>query len=366
MRSFKLSSIKFSLPSDLIASRPTVNREDTRMMVIDRATGKIEHKLFKDILEYFTESDTIILNTAKVLPLRLSGDKEGAGSGMTAYLIRELDSSQHLWDATVSPARKMRNGNKVIFRKKNIKKEDKLTKAKSLELVGEIVDNTTSRGRTIKFFFDGPPNELYKLLNDLGEAPIPDALDREVIDEDREWYQTVYAKHTGAAVAPSAGFPFTNYLLKALEIKDVVLTDVVLNINPSIFNVIDIEELSKYRSSSEYYKIEKEAANKINFALKGKKKVCAVGISVLKTLESVFLEKDCIKSCEGWSNLFIYPGDHTFKVANTLLTKFHLPGTVPFINVCAFLGPELALEAYKAAIANKYNFFVYGDSMLIL
>jgi S-adenosylmethionine:tRNA ribosyltransferase-isomerase len=347
----KLSSIKFDLPAELIASHPPDNREDTRMMVVHRRTGKVEHRVFKDIVEYLGAGDVVVLNNARVFASKLYGNKEKTNSFIEVCLVRELDKSQHLWDITVEPARKIRVGNKIIFGKG--------------ELIGEVIDNTTSRGRTLKFFFDGSTDELYKLINHLGNAPIPKALGRDSIPEDKERYQTVYAKTVGAVVAPTAGLPFTNYILKSLELRDIVFAELFLNLNTSIYNVVDIEDITKYKVSSEYFAITKDVADRVNIGLKNKRNICAVGVSVLKAIESVAYDKTSIKPYEGWTNEFIHP-KYNFNVTSSLITKFHLSGTVPFINVCAFLGTELTLEVYRVAIENKYKFFVYGDSMLII
>lgn len=347
----KLSSINFDLPSKLIASFPSRDREDTRMMVVHRHNGKVEHKIFKDILDYFDNGDVIVVNNTKVFSAKLYGNKEKTNSIIEVCLVRELDKEQHLWDITVEPARKIRVGNKIFFG--------------NGELIGEIIDNTTSRGRTLKFFFDGSTDELYNLINHLGSAPIPKILDRESLPEDKEFYQTVYADKIGAVVAPSAGLPFTNYIIKSLQLKDVVFADLILNMNTSIFNTVDIEDLTKYRVSSEYFNISQDTANKVNLGIKKKKKICITGISTLKAVETIAYDKTGIKAYEGWTNEFICP-KYDFKISNSLITKFHLPNTVPFINVAAFLGPELTLEVYKLAIKEKYNFFIYGDSMLII
>ncbi|MBK7222787.1 MAG: tRNA preQ1(34) S-adenosylmethionine ribosyltransferase-isomerase QueA [Saprospiraceae bacterium] len=351
----KLSNFNFDLPEKLIAQYPSKERDQSRLMVLNRQTGKIEHRLFKDVLEYFDDGDAMIFNNTKVFPARLYGNKEKTGAKIEVFLLRELNNSARLWDVLVDPARKIRVGNKLYF-------EDE--KGNDI-LVAEVVDNTTSRGRTIRFFFDGDDDAFRDALKLLGNTPLPKYINRnpEPIDEER--YQTVYAKELGAVAAPTAGLHFSRELLKRLEIKGVNFAELTLHVGLGTFRAIDVEDLSKHKMDAEYYNINEKAAEVVNSAKNLDRKVCAVGTTSMRTIESSVSASGILKPSEGWTNLFIYP-PYDFSIANAMITNFHLPKTSLIIMVCAFGGFDLVMEAYEEAIKEKYRFYSYGDAMLII
>lgn len=351
----KLSQFKFDLPEELIAQYPSDERDQARLMVVNRATGKIEHKIFKDILDYFDDGDTLIFNNTKVFPARLYGKKEKTGAKIEVFLLRELNSDARLWDVLVDPARKIRVGNKLYFA------DDKGNDI----LVAEVVDNTTSRGRTIRFFYDGDDEQFKGVLKQLGSTPLPKYITRkpEAIDEER--YQTVYAKETGAVAAPTAGLHFSRELLKRLEIKGANLAEVTLHVGLGTFRSIDVEDLSKHKMDAEYYSISEAAAATVNRSKELNKKVCAIGTTSMRTIESSVSALGQLKASSGWTNLFIYP-PYDFSIANCMVTNFHLPKTSLIIMVAAFGGFDLIMEAYHEAVKEKYRFFSYGDAMLII
>lgn len=351
----KLSNFNFELPEKLIAQYPAKERDQSRLMVVHRDTGKIEHKVFKDVLGYFDDKDVMIFNNTKVFPARLFGNKEKTGAKIEVFLLRELNNSARLWDVLVDPARKIRVGNKLYF-------ED--DKGKDI-LVAEVVDNTTSRGRTIRFFFEGSDDEFRAALKLLGNTPLPKYINREpeALDEDR--YQTVYAKELGAVAAPTAGLHFSKELMKRMEIKGVNFAELTLHVGLGTFRAIDVEDLSKHKMDAEYYAISEHAAKVVNEAKELNKRICAVGTTSMRTIESSVSATGVLKSSEGWTNLFIYP-PFDFSIANSMITNFHLPKTSLIIMVCAFGGFDLIMDAYKEAIKEKYRFYSYGDAMLIL
>lgn len=348
----KLSQFKFDLPLNLIAQHPTKSREDSRLMVIDRATGKIEHKVFRDILTYFDDKDVMIVNNTKVFPARLYGKKEKTGAKIEVFLLRELNKPNRLWDVIVDPARKIRVGNKLYFGDND-------------ELVAEVIDNTTSRGRTIRFLFDGDDNAFRQMLELLGETPLPRYIKRKPEEEDKERYQTVYAKYEGAVAAPTAGLHFSRELIKRLEIVGVKFAEVTLHTGLGTFRPIEVEDLSKHKMDAEYFKIDENAAAIVNKAKSEKRQICSIGTTTMRALESSVTAQGLLKPAEGWSNLFIHP-PYDFSIANSLITNFHLPKTSLLIMACAFAGYDLMMEAYHTAIKEKYRFFGYGDAMLIL
>lgn len=351
----KLSQFDFELPEELVAKYPSPERDESRLMVVNRATGKIEHRLFKDVLDYFEEGDLFLLNNTKVFPARLYGRKEKTGARIEVFLLRELNSQSMLWDVLVDPARKIRVGNKLYFTDSN---DNDI-------LVAEVVDNTTSRGRTIRFFFEGTDEEFRDTLHLLGNTPIPNYLEREVEPIDKERYQTVYAKNIGAVAAPTAGLHFSKALLKRLEIKGIDFASVTLHIGLGTFRSIDVEDLSKHKMDAEYFSIIEEEAAKVNKAHANGHKVCAIGTTTQRTIESAVSAHGKLKQAEGWTNKFIFP-PYEFNIADSMITNFHLPKSSLVIMVCAFGGTELMLEAYEEAIKEKYRFFSYGDAMLIL
>ncbi len=348
----KLSQFKFDLPLNLIAQHPAKAREESRLMVVHRDTGKIEHKIFKDILGFFNDKDVMIVNNTKVFPARLYGRKEKTGARIEVFLLRELNKANKLWDVIVDPARKIRVGNKLYFGEND-------------ELVAEVIDNTTSRGRTIRFLFDGDEQAFRDTLELLGETPLPKYIKRKPDEEDKVRYQTVYAKYEGAVAAPTAGLHFSRELIKRLEIVGVKFAEVTLHTGLGTFRPIEVEDLSKHKMDAEYFKIDEYAAGIVNTAKKESNHICSVGTTTMRAIESSITAGGLLKPAEGWTNLFIHP-PHEFSIANSLITNFHLPKTSLLIMTCAFAGYELAMEAYQTAIKEKYRFFSYGDAMLVI
>ncbi len=348
----KLSQFKYTLPSELIALYPTKNRDELKLMVVHRDTGAIEHKVFKDIVDYFKEQDVLVFNNTKVFPARLYGNKEKTGAEIEVFLLRELNREQRLWDVLVDPARKIRIGNKLYFG------EDDL-------LVAEVIDNTTSRGRTLRFLFDGTYEEFKQTLYSLGETPLPKFINRPVEPEDNERYQTIFAKHEGAVAAPTAGLHFSRELLKRLEIVGVEFAEITLHVGLGNFRNVDVEDLTKHKVDSERIIITDEAAAMINKAKDRRSRICAVGTTVVRTLESSVSTSGLVKPFNGWTNKFIFP-PYEFKVPDMLISNFHLPYSTLLMMVSAFAGYNLSFEAYKMAVKEKYRFGTYGDAMLIL
>lgn len=348
----KLSQFRFDLPLNLIAQHPTKKREDARMMVVHRATGQIENKHFRDVLDYFDDKDVFVVNNTKVFPARMYGRKEKTGAKIEVFLLRELNHQNKLWDVIVDPARKIRVGNKLYF-------------GDAEELVAEVIDNTTSRGRTIRFLFDGTNEEFKTVLNSLGETPLPKYIKRKPDEEDKERYQTVYAKYEGAVAAPTAGLHFSIELIKRLEIKGIRFAEVTLHTGLGTFRPIEVEDLSKHKMDAEYYRIEEKACAIVNKARQEGKRICSVGTTTMRALESSFTAEKLLKPSEGWTNTFIHP-PFNFSIADSLITNFHLPKTSLLIMTCAFAGYDLAMEAYRKAIKDKYRFFSYGDAMLVI
>lgn len=348
----KLSQFAYDLPLNLIAQHPTRIRDDSRMMVVHRKTGQIEDRHFRDVMEYFNDQDVFVVNNTKVFPARMYGRKEKTGAKIEVFLLRELDKTKNLWDVIVDPARKIRVGNKLYF-------------GDSDELVAEVVDNTTSRGRTIQFLWDGTNNEFRDMLEILGETPLPRYIRRKPDEDDKERFQTVYAKHEGAVAAPTAGFHFSKTLIKKLEIKGVHFAEVTLHTGLGTFRPIDVEDLTKNKMDAEYYRVEKEACTTVNKARLEKHRICSVGTTTIRALESSYTAEKLLKPSEGWTNTFIHP-PYQFNIADSLITNFHLPKTGLLILVCAFAGYDLIMEAYKKAIKDKYRFFNYGDAMLLI
>jgi len=348
----KLSQFKFDLPLNLIAQHPAKKREDARMMVVHRRTGQIENRQFRDIMEYFDDKDVFVVNNTKVFPARMYGRKEKTGAKIEVFLLRELNRPNRLWDVIVDPARKIRVGNKLYFGEND-------------ELVAEVIDNTTSRGRTIRFLWDGTDDEFRQVLEILGETPLPKYIKRKPDEEDKERYQTVYAKHEGAVAAPTAGLHFSIELIKRLEIKGIRFAEVTLHTGLGTFRPIEVEDLSKHKMDAEYYRIEDTACNVVNKAIQGNRRICSVGTTTMRAIESSYTAEKLLKPSEGWTNIFIHP-PYNFNVADALVTNLHLPKTSLLIMTCAFAGYDLAMEAYKKAIKDKYRFFSYGDAMLVV
>lgn len=351
----KLSQFGFELPKKLIAQNPAKNRDDSRLMVLHRDTGKIEHKIFRDVMDYFDDGDVMVFNNTKVFPARLYGKKEKTGAKIEVFLLRELNRDARLWDVLVDPARKIRVGNKLYFSDDN---DNDI-------LVAEVVDNTTSRGRTIRFLYDGAEEEFQKDLSGLGNTPLPKYITRLPNDTDRDRYQTVYAKEIGAVAAPTAGLHFSKELLKRLEIKGLEFAEVTLHIGLGTFRTIDVEDLSKHKMDAEYFKVGPAAVNTVNKAKENRNRICAVGTTSMRSIESAVSAEAMLKPAEGWTNKFIYP-PYDFSIANAMITNFHLPKSSLLIMVCAFGGYDLIMEAYEVAMKEEYSFFSYGDAMMII
>ena len=347
----KLSEFKFDLPSSHIALHPNENRDESRLMVVHKDSGEIEHKVFKDVVDYFGEGDVFVINDTKVFPARLYGNKEKTGAKIEVFLLRELNQEMKLWDVLVDPARKIRVGNKLYFG--------------DGELVAEVVDNTTSRGRTIRFLFDGDRDQFYKMIDSLGETPLPKEIKRSAEPEDRERFQTIYANKIGAVAAPTAGLHFTPQLMKRLELIGVDVANITLHVGLGTFRPVDVEDLTKHKMDSENYWVEGNTAERVNRALDEKTKICAVGTTVMKTLESSVSANGLLKENSGWTDKFIFP-PYDFKICDALITNFHLPESTLLMMASAFGGYDLIREAYDTAIKEKYRFFSYGDAMLIV
>ncbi len=348
----KLSQFRFDLPLNLIAQNPTKKREDSRMMVVHRKTGKIEDKHFRDIIDYFDDKDVMVVNNTKVFPARMYGRKEKTGAKIEVFLLRELNKSNRLWDVIVDPARKIRVGNKLYFGEND-------------ELVAEVIDNTTSRGRTIRFLWEGTEESFRVMLDFMGETPLPKYIKRKPDEEDKERYQTVYAKHEGAVAAPTAGLHFSKELIKKLEIKGIRFAEATLHTGLGTFRPIEVEDLSKHKMDAEYYAINETACGIVNKAKADGKRICAIGTTTNRAMESSFTAQKLLKPSEGWTNMFIHP-PYNFSIADSMVTNFHLPKTSLLIMTCAFGGYELIMEAYKKAIKDKYRFFSYGDALIVL
>lgn len=348
----KLSQFKFELPLNLIAQTPAKNREDSRLMIVHKSTGKIEHTVFKNIIDYFDDKDVMIVNNTKVFPARLYGRKEKTGAKIEVFLLRELNKPNRLWDVIVDPARKIRVGNKLYFGDND-------------ELVAEVIDNTTSRGRTIRFLFDGDEKAFRDILDILGETPLPKYIKRKPDEMDKERYQTVYAKYEGAVAAPTAGLHFSRELIKRLEIVGVKFAEVTLHTGLGTFRQIEVEDLSKHKMDAEYFKIDDYATRIVNNAREEHRHICSVGTTTMRALESSITAQGYLKPAEGWTNVFVHP-PYKFSVANRLITNFHLPKTSLMIMATAFAGYDLMLEAYNTAMKEKYRFFSYGDAMMIM
>lgn len=348
----KLSKFKFKLPDELIAQYPAKHRDESRLMVLHRKSGEIEHKTFKDVLEYFNENDLFIFNDTKVFPARLYGNKEKTGAQIEVFLLRELNHEMRLWDVLVEPARKIRIGNKLYFGEDD-------------SIVAEVIDNTTSRGRTLRFLFDGTHEEFKKGLYLLGETPLPRNITRQVEPEDAERFQTIFAKNEGAVSAPAAGMHFSRELMKRMEIKGIEKTFITSHMSLGNFREIDVEDLTKHKMDSEQMSVSPETADIVNKAHDENRNICAVGVTVMRALETVVGTEGKIKPYDGWTNKFIFP-PYDFTVANSLITNFHLPYSTLIMLTAAFGDYDLVMKAYEIAIKEGYKFGVYGDAMLIL
>jgi S-adenosylmethionine:tRNA ribosyltransferase-isomerase len=348
----KLSQFKFKLPEEKIALYPAKYRDESRLMVIHKSTGEIEHRIFKDILEYFDDKDSFIFNDTKVFPARLYGNKEKTGARIEVFLLRELNPDLRLWDVLVDPARKIRIGNKLYFGPDDA-------------MVAEVIDNTTSRGRTLRFLYDGPHDEFKKALYELGEPPLPHFIKRPVEPEDTERFQTIFAKNEGAVTVPTAGLHFSRELMKRMEIKGINFAFVTMHVGLGNFREIDVEDLTKHKMDSEQMFVNAEACRVVNASKDAGKKVCAVGTTVMRTIETAVGTDGHLKEFDGWTNKFIFP-PYEFSVADSMVSNFHLPLSTQLMLVAAFGGYELVMDAYHTALKEDYRFGTYGDAMLIL
>ena len=343
----KLSDFDYAFPKNLIAKYPVEERDQSRLMVVHRSTGDIEHRLFSDIHEYFKKGDCLVLNDTKVFPARLIGRKEKTNAKIEVFLLRELSKDERLWDVIVDPARKVRIGNKIYF---------------SDKLMCEVIDNTTSRGRTVRFNYQG---ELFKLIDIVGQTPLPPYIKREPEESDKEHYQTVYARQVGAVAAPTAGLHFTKRLLAKMKKKGVSSTSVLLHIVHGTFRPVVVEDLKKHKMDSEYYEIPPDACVAVNKAKVAKKSIFVVGTSTVRALESSVTTMRQLSPARGWTDKFIYP-PYDFKITDKLITNFHMPKSTLMMMVAAFADYDLMMKAYKRAVKDKYRLFSYGDAMLIL
>lgn len=348
----KLSQFKLKIPDELIALHPSENRDESRLLVLHKKSGKIEHRTFKEIIDYFEENDVLILNDTKVFPARLYGNKERTGAKIEVFLLRELNREQRLWDVLVDPARKIRIGNKLYFGDND-------------ELVAEVIDNTTSRGRTLRFLFDGSHEEFKQTLFEMGETPLPKFINREVLPEDRDRYQTIFAKNEGAVAVPAAGMHFSRELMKRLEIKGVEFAYITLHMGMGSFRSVDVEDLTKHKMDSERMTITTEATEIINKHKEGKNNIFACGTTTMRALETSVSTQGFVKPYDGWTNKFIFP-PYEFSIANRMITNFHLSYSTLLMMVTAFGGYDKVMQLYSTAIKEKYKFGTYGDAMLIL
>jgi S-adenosylmethionine:tRNA ribosyltransferase-isomerase len=352
MSKMKLSEFSFDLPEELIAEYPSENRDESRLMVVHRDSGKIEHRMFKDIVEYFGDGDVMIMNNTRVFPARMYGNKEKTGAKIEVFLLRELNRESLLWDVLVDPARKIRIGNKLYFGEDD-------------SLVAEVIDNTTSRGRTLRFLFDGPYEEFKAKITELGETPLPKYIKREVQPSDEDRYQTIFAKVEGAVAAPTAGLHFSREVMKRLELNGVNFAEITLHVGLGTFRPVEVEDLTKHKMDSEQVIIPEKAVNIVNDAKQNRKRVCAIGTTSMRSIESSVSTDGLLKPYDGWTNKFIFP-PYDFSIADCMVTNFHTPLSTLLMMISAFMGHDLMMKAYKEAVDNKYRFYSYGDAMLIL
>ena len=348
----KLSQLRFHLPPELVANHPPENRDESKLIVLNRKDGTIEHRSFVDILDYFDDGDVFVINNTKVFPARLYGTKEKTGAKIEVFLLRELNRETRLWDVLVDPARKIRIGNKLYF-------------GDDEALVAEVIDNTTSRGRTLRFLFDGPYEDFKQTVYNLGETPLPKIHKRQVEPEDEVRYQTIYAQHAGAVAAPTAGLHFSRELMKRLELKGVSFAEITLHAGLGNFRTIEVEDLTKHKMDSEEVIIDEKNSEVINNCKDMRRKVCAVGTTSMKALETTVSITGKVKPYKGWTNKFIFP-PYDFKVADAMITNLHLPQSSMMMMVAAYADYDFLMKAYKEAVEHKYKFFTYGDAMLII
>lgn len=355
----KLSQFDFVLPKDRIATElmPEVNgkiqwRDECRLMVLHKDTGEIEHRIFKDIIDYFGKGDRFVLNDTKVFPARLYGKKEKTGADIMVFLLRELNKEQRLWDVIVDPARKIRIGNKLYF-------------GDDESMVAEVIDNTTSRGRTLRFLYDGPYDEFKRDLFALGQTPVPEWVKKIPTERDAEEFQTIFAENEGAISAPAAGLHFSRELLNRMTLKDIDKSFITVHMGIGHFRTVDVEDLSKHRMDGERFIITEEAADQINATKKAGHKICAVGITVIRALETYVTTENEVRANEGWTNKFIFP-PYEFSIPDAIVSNFHLPKSTMLMSVAAFGGFDNVMHAYDTALEEGYKFGPYGDAMLII
>ena len=348
----KLSQYRYEFSQDMIAKYPAENRDDARLMVVDRKTGEIEHRIFKDIIEYFDEKDMFVFNDTKVFPARLHGNKEKTGADIEIFLLRELNRELRLWDVLVDPARKIRIGNKLYFGEDDV-------------MGAEVIDNTTSRGRTLRFLFDGSYEEFRETLFRLGETPLPTWVREKVEEEDAERYQTIFARNEGAVAAPTAGMHFSKHLLKRMEIRGIDSTFITLHVGLGNFRPVDVEDLSKHKMDSEQFIITEQAAEAVNAAKRDGHKIVAIGTTVMRAVETAGSTGGLINPQNGGTHKFIFhPNQVTVAVAKG--SNFHLPYSTQLMMVAAFGGYDHIMNAYEVARKEGYRFGTYGDAMLVL
>jgi S-adenosylmethionine:tRNA ribosyltransferase-isomerase len=348
----KLSEFEFELPEKLIAEYPADQRDESRLMVVHRETGKIEHKTFKDVIDYFDDGDVMVMNDTKVFPARMYGNKEKTGAKIEVFLLRELNRESLLWDVLVDPARKIRIGNKLYFGEED-------------DLVAEVIDNTTSRGRTLRFLFDGSYDEFKSTITKLGQTPLPKYIKRDPVPEDQDRYQTIFAQNEGAVAAPTAGLHFSKQLMKRLEIKGIEFTPITLHVGLGTFRPVEVEDLTKHKMDSEELYVGEETVKLVNNAKLNKRKVCSIGTTVTRALESSVTVNKELKPFSGWTNKFIFP-PYVCNIPDAMITNFHTPKSTLLMMISAYCGHDLVMKAYKEAVKEKYRFYSYGDAMLIL
>ena len=348
----KLSEFEFELPEKLIAEFPADQRDESRLMVVHRETGKIEHKTFKDVIDYFDDGDVMVMNDTKVFPARMYGNKEKTGAKIEVFLLRELNRESLLWDVLVDPARKIRIGNKLYFGEED-------------DLVAEVIDNTTSRGRTLRFLFDGSYDEFKATITKLGQTPLPKYIKREPVPEDQDRHQTIFAQNEGAVAAPTAGLHFSKQLMKRLEIKGIEFTPITLHVGLGTFRPVEVEDLTKHKMDSEELYVGEETVKLVNNAKLNKRKVCSIGTTVTRALESSVTVNKELKPFSGWTNKFIFP-PYVCNIPDAMITNFHTPKSTLLMMISAYCGHDLVMKAYKEAVKEKYRFYSYGDAMLIL
>lgn len=346
MESMNLHDFYYDLPQELIAQDPLSDRSSSRLMVLDKKTGEIQHKIFKDVIDYLNPGDCLVINDTKVIPARLIGEKVGTGAAIEVLLLTRKQDLKDTWEVLVKPGKKAKIGTQISFG--------------GGKLIGEIVDIVEEGNRMIQFTYDGIFEEI---LDELGQMPLPPYITHRLEDKDR--YQTVYATHTGSAAAPTAGLHFTKELLAQIKEKGIKIARVTLHVGLGTFRPVKVENILEHHMHSEFYVIDEEAANTINETKANGGKIVSVGTTSTRTLETVADENGHVRACSGWTDIFIYPG-YKFKVVDRLITNFHLPESTLLMLVSALYDREKILEAYKIAVEEKYRFFSFGDAMLIL